>query len=54
MAEREQGETPREKNARQPARYEPPQLRKYGSLAELTRTGSGTRMEATGPTNRFA
>ena len=25
--------------------YEPPQLKKYGSLADLTRSGTGTAME---------
>jgi hypothetical protein len=35
--------------------YEPPQLKKYGSLAELTRSGTGTQMEAgKGPPRDFA
>ena len=35
--------------------YEPPQLKKYGSLAELTRSGTGTRMEGgKGPPRDFA
>ena len=34
-------------------RYEPPALRKYGSLAELTRSGTGTSMEGgKGPPQR--
>ena len=53
MAEPKSQEPRREEPLKQPATYEPPQLRKYGSLAELTRTGTGTRMEATGPSNRF-
>lgn len=33
--------------------YEPPALRKYGSLAELTRSGTGTSMEnGKGPPQR--
>ena len=36
------------------AAYEPPVLKKYGSLAELTRSGTGTRMEGgRGPSSRF-
>jgi hypothetical protein len=35
--------------------YEPPQLKKYGSLADLTRSGTGTRMEGgKGPPRDFA
>jgi hypothetical protein len=35
--------------------YEPPQLKKYGSLAELTRSGTGTQMEGgKGPPRDFA
>jgi hypothetical protein len=38
-----------------PESYEPPQLKKYGSLAELTRSGTGTRMEGgKGPPRDFA
>ena len=35
--------------------YEPPQLKKYGSLAHLTRSGTGTAMEGGKATpRRFA
>ena len=38
-----------------PAGYEPPELKKYGSLAELTRSGTGTKMEGgKGPPRDFA
>jgi hypothetical protein len=48
-----QSEAPAGKNGERPA-YEPPQLKKYGSLAELTRSGTGTRMENNmGPNTRF-
>lgn len=34
--------------------YDPPRLKKHGSLAELTRSGTGTTMEAgMGPSSRF-
>ena len=37
------------------AAYEPPALRKYGSLADLTRSGTGTAMEGgKGPPRDFA
>ena len=48
-----------EENSRPPAksstpRYEPPVLKKYGSLAELTRSGVGTAMETgKGPPRSF-
>lgn len=36
-------------------KYEPPELRKYGSLSELTRSGTGTAMEGgKGPPRDFA
>jgi hypothetical protein len=39
---------------RDPRPYERPQLKKYGTLAELTRTGTGTLMESgMGPSSRF-
>lgn len=35
--------------------YEKPQLKKYGSIAHLTRSGTGTIMEGgKGPSSRFA
>jgi hypothetical protein len=38
-----------------PDTYEPPQLRKYGSLADLTRSGTGTAREGgKGPARAFA
>lgn len=44
---------PVSKSGARPA-YEPPQLKKYGSLAELTRSGTGTQMENNmGPNTRF-
>lgn len=33
--------------------YEPPTLVKYGSLAALTRSGVGSKMEGGGPNTRF-
>ena len=45
---------PGDKPQRPRAPYEPPQLKKHGSLAELTRSGTGTAMEAgMGPNTRF-
>lgn len=38
----------------QPPPYEPPELKKYGSLTALTRSGTGTAMEGgMGPSRRF-
>lgn len=53
--EKPQPNHPAARDPRVKRTYEPPQLRKYGSLAELTRSGTGTVMEmGMGPNTRFA
>ena len=56
MTERDT-EDPKDPPPERPAdeQYEPPALKKYGSLADLTRSGTGTRMESgKGPPRDFA
>ena len=42
-----------EPGAVQKPAYESPRLTKYGSLAALTRSGTGSKMEGGGPPNKF-
>ena len=52
-ADDEKRQGPRERDEK--VAYEPPQLKKYGSLANLTRSGTGTAMEGGKATpRRFA
>jgi hypothetical protein len=49
------GQQPAVEEGTPPDTYEPPQLRKYGSLADLTRSGTGTAREGgKGPARAFA
>ena len=53
--DKEDGRDPAPAEPAPETEYQPPELRKYGSLAELTRSGTGTAMESgKGPPRDFA
>jgi hypothetical protein len=51
----EDGQQPPPADPEDKPEYQPPRLEKFGSLADLTRSGTGTRMEGgKGPPRDFA